>query len=137
MKRLGFSSLVLVMMLVFFTMARHGQDGKTHQAATTGKAETNSPIDVSRQYLTALLSGDVATAASLSTPLLAERLTAEPAGPTRGVRRPTSIDFVLLVADATGADVAAELHWPSQGIAALRLRLDFIGERWTVAEVQP
>jgi hypothetical protein len=91
---------------------------------------------VASDYLTALLTGDLAAAEAVSTPLLAAQLAAQPPQPGT-VDRPSRIDLLTLDERPGSTDLAAELRWPDGRIAAMRVQLVLLDGGWLVAGVQP
>jgi hypothetical protein len=137
MKRLITITVAATVVLLIVSLT-HGHTHAGHSAPAAGLQPTASwePRDVARTYLTALLTGDLNTAETNSTQLLARQLASQPP-------RPSSLDevpvFDLLTLDraATFTDLAVEMHWPDGRIAALRIQLGLIDGRWLVAGVQP
>lgn len=100
-------------------------------------AVLQEPTEAARNYVTALLANDLATAVTWSAPLLAARLADSPAVPRGQYASPVSIDLLLLDSDDRSADVAVELHGSEGRIAALRVELVLTAKGWRVAGVQP
>lgn len=136
MKRLVAITVAATVVLLIASLTS-GRTPARHRApaAALKPSATSVPDDVTRTYLTALLTGDLITAEANSTQLLAKQLASQPP-------RPGSFDdvpvFVVLTLNraATSTDLAVELHWPEGRIAALRIQLHLHDGRWLVAGVQ-
>jgi hypothetical protein len=123
-----------VLLLVSLT---HGHTPTRHSAAAPATpTATSEPADVARTYLTALLTGDLSTAESNSTPLLATQLAGQPPRPGSSDEVP-ALNLLALDQEPTSRDIAVELHWQDGRIAALRVQLDLRNGHWLVAGVQP
>ena len=96
-----------------------------------------TPEDVARIYLSALLSGDLANAEAVSSPLLAQQLASAPPSVPSLEPIPPHIDFLALDRQRTTVDLAAELNWPDGRLAAMRVQLAAIDGTWKVTGVQP
>lgn len=133
--------LACISCLAFVLIVVSRFDRPPHHAASKqvdrNSESSSAPLDVGREFLRALLAGDVLSATETSTPLLAARLSQQqPTSVPVSEPKPT-IELLVLAADARNADLAVELRWPGDRLAALRLRLVKLPEGWRVGEVQP
>lgn len=135
MKRLITLTAAAAAVLLLISLTHHGRRANSPTVASNPKA-TSAATDVARDYLTALLSGDLATAEARSTALLATQLGAHPPRPGT-VDAPARIDLLTLDEQPGFTDLAAELHWTDGRIAALRIQLALLDGRWLVTGVQP
>lgn len=137
MKRLIICTSVLALLLIVASQCgqprRTGAPGSGSDEAVASAAA----LDVGRAFLTALLTGDVRLAARLSTPLMAVRLIKQGPVSVAAAGPAPSMELVVLAANRLSTDIAAELHWPGNRLAALRLRLVWLPAGWRVGEVQP
>ena len=136
MKRLLLLTTATALILTFVQLAhdhRAAAPPPPTPRATTGNGDPATTV--TRVFLHAMLAGDLPTAAALSTPVLAGRLTTQPPETGRSVDPPAAIETTLLAQQLGSADVAVELHWPGGRIAAVRLRLTQVNGRWLIAEV--
>lgn len=136
MKRLITITVAATVVLLLVSLT-HGHGQARHgAAAAVGSTATSEPADVARTYLAALLTGNLSTAQTNSTPLLATQLTSQPPRPGSFDQVPV-FDLLTLDQTTTSTDLAVELHWPDGRIAALRVQLALLDGRWLVAGVQP
>lgn len=136
MKRLPLLTTTAALILTLVQLAHHHRGAAPPPPtprATTGNGKPATTV--TREFLHAMLAGDLPAATALSTPLLAGRLTTERPETGRSVDPPAAIETTLLAQQLGSADVAVELHWPGGRIAAVRLRLTQVNGRWLIAEV--
>jgi hypothetical protein len=128
------ATATVVLLLVNLTDHRGRPPGSTGVPASA--TVVAGAAAVASHYLTALLTGDLAAAEAVSTPLLAAQLAAQ--SPQSGtVDRPSRIDLLTLDERPGSTDLAAELRWPGGRIAAMRVQLVLLDGGWLVAGVQP
>lgn len=125
----------LVAVLLLLAHSCHHQPAPTTPAVQPSIAANISPPQTARRFLMAILAGDLDTAETVSSPLLAQHLTSEPISSAVTTAAPSAIELTPLSQDAHNADVAVELRWADGNLAALRLRLVLVEDRWLVAEV--
>lgn len=137
MKRLLRLTAACAAALVVVALLRHHSSPGTSPQVDAKAAVLQEPTEAARNYVTALLANDLATAVTWSTPLLVARLADSPAVLRGQPASRVSIDLLLLDSDDRSADVAVELHGSDGRIAALRVELVLTAQGWRVAGVQP
>lgn len=137
MRRLLRLTVACAAVLVVMALLRHHSSPRTSPRVDAKAAVLQEPTEAARNYVTALLANDLATAITWSTPLLAARLADSPSVPRGHATTPVSLELLLLDSDDRSADIAVELHGSEGQIAALRVELVLTAQGWRVAGVQP
>lgn len=137
MKRLVRLAAVATAVLVLISLTHKHQGPRATAPVSTQTGLEQTPEDVARMYLSALLSGDLANAEAVSSPLLSQQLASAPPNVHSLEPIPPRIDLLTLDRQSTTVDLAAELSWPDGRLAAMRIQLAAIDGTWKVTGVQP
>ena len=137
MKRLVRLAAVATAVLVLISLTQIHQVPRPTAFVSTQTGLGQTPEDVARMYLSALLSGDFANAEAVSSPLLTQQLASAPPSVHSLEPIPPRIDLLTLDRQSTTVDLAAELSWPDGRLAAMRIQLAVTDGAWKVIGVQP
>ena len=137
MNRLVRLAAVATAVLVLISLTHKNQVPRSTAPASTQTVLEQTPEDVARAYLSALLSGDLGNAEAVSSPLLTQRLASAPPSVHSLDPIPPRIELLTLDRQSSTVDLAAELSWPDGRLAAMRIQLAVIYGAWKVIGVQP